>query len=757
MKFEEYYEKYTEAGFKALKCRGYNPECKVTNDNLRNNAKIPYTHGFQKESFRGTSLEECNIWMKKKGWIGWVVPKNYIVLDVDKDPNHIAQIDSLIEQRGIDVPVHNTTNGKHYIFAVEKEYSANTAALLRLGFNVTYRIGGKSQLILAPMEPERNWENIEALKNPAEIDEFLTPLNLKDRVQLIEAINIQLEYYYSKSILSGVDLDFSYTGFLVDEVGVTQEEFIKLFSYLFGADFDEDQTELMYVRAKEKEVKQSTGTLIKVLQEKNLQHIIFLIGNLSKLCKKGKPQSPSIDEGERNEIVQYFNKKHSVVDLGGKMFVMREGYSYELESNQRTFYEFMNFKRKYQSMPAVQVGKKMMSQCDVWLNAENRREYDSIDYVPGMETEHLKIFNIWSGFSVEPKEGDCSKYLEHIKNIISSNDNIIYEYILDWMADSVQNLRERPGVAIIMKGKQGVGKGVFASNFGSLFSEHFLHIGRANALVGNFNSEIMGKSMVFADEAFWGGDKQISGILKSMISENTVRIEFKGKEPFYVKNYIRIIAASNNDKVVPAEMSERRFFVIDVSDEKMQKHKYFKDINKEMANGGKEALLKFLLERDISKKDIRNFPKTKALAAQKVYNLSSVDNFFYEILENESIEDFVEGLTCMNMQDRDYFKNTYSSSESWPSSLHNQLFFKIYRWWAKETNDRFPCTGIKSFSRKVRENLGGIISKVKVGNEWTRGYDLLPIEQSKEHFESHIGQKIFDKYEETSDELDLDG
>jgi hypothetical protein len=63
-----------------------------------------------------------------------------------------------------------------------------------------------------------------------------------------------------------------------------------------------------------------------------------------------------------------------------------------------------------------------------------------------------------------------------------------------------------------------------------------------------------------------------------------------------VKNFIRLIVASNNDWVVPAGLEERRFFVLDISDKYMQNHEYFKKLFDQMDNGGREAMLHDLLQ-----------------------------------------------------------------------------------------------------------------------------------------------------------------
>ena len=102
------------------------------------------------------------------------------------------------------------------------------------------------------------------------------------------------------------------------------------------------------------------------------------------------------------------------------------------------------------------------------------------------------------------------------------------------MADAIQNPTDRPGVALVLKGKQGTGKGIFARGFGYLFGNHFLHLFHGSHLTGHFNSHLKDKLMIFADEAVWGGDKKAEGMLKGLITEPSIPIEMKGKDVFTV-------------------------------------------------------------------------------------------------------------------------------------------------------------------------------------------------------------------------------
>ena len=69
---------------------------------------------------------------------------------------------------------------------------------------------------------------------------------------------------------------------------------------------------------------------------------------------------------------------------------------------------------------------------------------------------------------------------------------------------------------------------------------------------------------LFADEAFFAGDKQHDGVLKGLITEPTLPIEGKFQNVVEVLNVLHVMIASNSDWIVPASQDERRYCVLDV-------------------------------------------------------------------------------------------------------------------------------------------------------------------------------------------------
>ena len=83
---------------------------------------------------------------------------------------------------------------------------------------------------------------------------------------------------------------------------------------------------------------------------------------------------------------------------------------------------------------------------DVWVDAPERREYRGFQYCPnkvGLKPNHL---NLWRGWGdVEPAPGDCSIITNHILNIVAETDQAKSNFLLNWLADILQNPTRKPG------------------------------------------------------------------------------------------------------------------------------------------------------------------------------------------------------------------------------------------------------------------------------------------------------------------------
>lgn len=268
-----------------------------------------------------------------------------------------------------------------------------------------------------------------------------------------------------------------------------------------------------------------------------------------------------------------------------------------------------------------------------WLSHPERRQYRGVVFEPGNPKETDGCRNLWTGFAVEPKEGDCSLFLTFLLEVICNENDSYYDYLLDVMADTVQRPNKQGEVAIVLRGEEGVGKGFTVNTFGRLFGRHFLPITQASQITGRFNAHLAHCLVLFADEAFFAGDVQHEATLKALITEGVIMIERKGLDVVRANNLTHPWISSNSSWVVPAGPTARRFFCLDVPDTYRGDTKYFGKIDAQMRSGGDGALLYTLLKRDLSGRDIRAVPQTAMLADQKAQTRRGVDALIEWILD----------------------------------------------------------------------------------------------------------------------------
>ena len=127
-----------------------------------------------------------------------------------------------------------------------------------------------------------------------------------------------------------------------------------------------------------------------------------------------------------------------------------------------------------------------------------------------------------------------------------------YEYVLNWSARTVQHPELAGEVAIVMRGGEGCGKGVYGRWFRKLFGQHGAQVSNAAHLVGKHNEHLRDCIFLFADEAFYAANPQHESVQKALITEDTIAIEPKGFAIVFVPNMLHILMASNSDWVIRA-------------------------------------------------------------------------------------------------------------------------------------------------------------------------------------------------------------
>jgi hypothetical protein len=333
------------------------------------------------------------------------------------------------------------------------------------------------------------------------------------------------------------------------------------------------------------------------------------------------------------------NTEFALVLMGSKAVILRERDNGPIEDRVRIL-SLDAFRAWYSNRFTEVFGKDKkigsVTFAEAWLRHRNRRQYEGLEFHPdsARAAGTPGYFNLWRGFAVEPKakQGGYSIFRDHLLNNICEGDRELYAWVFGWFAHIVQRPRERVGTALVCRGKMGSGKTKIGEVIGSLFPSHYFLVDDPRYLVGQFNAHMASCLLLQADEGFWAGDKAAEGRLKGLVTADFQMIEAKGIDPIRLKNFVRLLITSNEDWVVPAGKDERRFCVLDINPRCAQNIGYFREMDEEFENGGREALLADLLAFDLSTVNLRQIPRTAALLEQKLRSLGSIDSWWRERL-----------------------------------------------------------------------------------------------------------------------------
>jgi len=329
-------------------------------------------------------------------------------------------------------------------------------------------------------------------------------------------------------------------------------------------------------------------------------------------------------------IVNELNRTLAIVHTSSTYILIEKGDAeFVLDSKTSLLILYEN-----QVIPELSNEKAMKSitKARVWLKSPHRRTFQNIVFNPKIAGHYDGNFNIWKGFAIKPVKGDCSLFWDHVKTIICSGKEPHYTYVRKWLAHLIQ----KPWIiatALVLRGKQGTGKGTFVEAIGKLLGSHYAPLANLDQILGRFNSHLKHAILILADEAIWGGHKKEVGALKSLITEPRLFIEAKGKDGYWIDNFKHLIISSNEDWAVHLDPDDRRFFVLDVSAERKEDFEYFDQVRKQLENGGYEALMYDLLHEDLTKFDPKVMPENYAGFDMKLESASSIDRFIYASLK----------------------------------------------------------------------------------------------------------------------------
>lgn len=475
--------------------------------------------------------------------------------------------------------------------------------------------------------------------------------------------------------------------------------------------------------------------------------------DISRLIDEAQPIGAGDDDGEEGDLVETgaapedgggdaprkpkkrgfdherMNEEWALVLMGSKAVIVREQATGPIEDRVRvlTLQAFGAwFLNRYTDV--VQDGEiKTTTWATAWLKSPKRRQYAGIEFKPDpdlVDRTHGYL-NLWRGFAVTPRQktNGYAVLRDHILNNCCGGDAELFAWVFGWFAHIVQRPRERVGTSIVLRGKMGTGKTKIGEAIGSLFPSHYFLVDDARYVTGQFNAHMASCLLLQAEEAVWAGDKNAEGRLKSLVTAKTQMIESKGVDPIRLDNYVRLMMTSNEDWVIPAGKDERRFCVLDINPRCAQNHEYFKELDTELDDGGREALLYDLQHYDLSKVNLRRIPMTEALLEQKMRSLDSIESWWVQRL---------------------YAGNSLKGEDYWRKEVPCEVLFEDYIQASERIGIKRKAEEI-AFGMKMRKLVPDLGRARRHHDDTARRrwcYVLPELDVCREAFAEEVGQDI---------------
>lgn len=341
---------------------------------------------------------------------------------------------------------------------------------------------------------------------------------------------------------------------------------------------------------------------------------------------------------------------------------------------------------------------------------KNFYHYDRMVFKPENHNLQKDELNTWVGFEAKPVDTiDMSKiqlFLNHIKEVWASNNDVFYNYIITWLAHIIQKPWIKTRIAILIQGDQGSGKGVICDFlmrhlFGMALSEQTIGIDK---LVQRFNSCVSSKLFINANELVAISDafNNVFDRLKPLITDDFIQVEQKGIEPFTIDNNANFLLTTNHNHTIKLEGGDRRYATFSCDNKYTKDYDYFNKLTESLNQECANHLFTYLKQYNITI-DLRRIPETELRRDMMELSMPNPQRFLRETREN------MEEVHC-----------DISNADKLTSPTH---LFNLYLAWCENARE-------KPFSLKVFGSM--IKGKIEQGNKRFNGpmkryYDLKTI------------------------------
>lgn len=437
---------------------------------------------------------------------------------------------------------------------------------------------------------------------------------------------------------------------------------------------------------------------------------------------------------ERPNPLHELQQNFAMIDVNGDIRVIDKNQVDAIRNGSDTrplsLYKLNDARLKFRRrLENVQASFKPNEVIDNFLISPQTQVYDEIVFTPSIDGPNK--LNLWVDPIEADPSGDCSLILDFLLAVICNNDRKIYDYLVRYLSHMIQNPDEKPGVAIVLLGRQGTGKGMFFRLLQAIWTKTALQVSNVQNVIGQFNAILEHTYVVCMDEALFAGNKRDIDRLKSLITEPVIVIEQKYQPARHNRSIHRFFAASNHDHFANIEHDDRRFVILKVSDKRQLDTTYFSELAEAIKNPNIVGSFSHHLRNiNLSDFEIRNKPNTAEHMAQRLKSLSGFERFWFEVLTTGDLSGKDRyARPSLNSWSQNKFISTRDLIDNYQLFDNNATRFKSIQSQAIHESMNRLCPSAKA----VRSNHNG---------QQQRGLELPSINQARADFEDLMGGTI---------------
>ena len=160
-----------------------------------------------------------------------------------------------------------------------------------------------------------------------------------------------------------------------------------------------------------------------------------------------------------------------------------------------------------------------------YFKSKRPRKYDKgFDFDPSAVGNRGGKYNLWKGWPVKPVVGDVTIWRDYVKTIICSGDEESFNFLEALIAQMFQEPHLKPGIAVVIRGDEGVGKSFFVEKLCALAKGYYFKTSNPDNVFGKHNGHLEHVILLHLEEAVRAGSKKDESLLKDLITGLVIRL-----------------------------------------------------------------------------------------------------------------------------------------------------------------------------------------------------------------------------------------